>query len=382
MSLNDPVQAPIIETSSRAMSRRGFLAATGGVLAAGALGSAGRAAAAMTRGSLAKGGTLNIYTWADYFSQSNLSTYKKQTGTTLNISTYDSNDVLFAKLNSAAGSGFDIVVPTSGWIPIMAQHGLLAKLDHDRIPLGDIEPSLLNKVYDPGNHYSIPKDYGVLGVIYDPVACGGQIKTWQDFLDAGTRKAVSGKIQLSASGWEVLGIAMWAAGDDWNTQNTTLINKAGATMKGFAKHVKEFSGFDVNGIVNGSIVLSQCDQSIGRQALLQNSKLRWVVPGPTSELWVDNYAITAHAPDPNQAYSFLNFQLQPAHQIADTEFIGYPTALPNLRGRLPRSTKLITQIFGGPGVDLDKLVSFIVHPSVQGLYESLETEIQAAASGG
>jgi spermidine/putrescine transport system substrate-binding protein len=370
------------------MTRAKFLAASGGALAAGLLAACGSSSSSSSSttashsaaaSEVAKGGTLNLYTWPDYFSTKNLSAYKQQTGTTINISTYDSDDVLFAKLNSAGGSSFDIAIPSSSWILTLANHGLLAKLDHTRIPLQYVSPALLNKVYDPGNVYSIPKDYGVEGVVYDPVAVGGTIKTWQDFLDAGDKPGVSGKVQLSTSAWEVVGIPMWAADEDWNTQDTATIKRAGEIMKAWAKNVKEFNGFDTTGPVQGTIALTQCDQSVGRQCLLQNSKLKWVLPGPTAELWVDNYAITAHAPDVDQAYSFINFQLQPAHQVIDTQFIGYPTTLPNLRAKLPANLRLSDIVFGGTNVPLDKLQEFVVHPATLQLYETLGTEIQAAA---
>ncbi len=34
-----------------------------------------------------------------------------------------------------------------------------------------------------------------------------------------------------------------------------------------------------------------CDQSVARQVLLQKPNFKFVVPGPHSELWVDNYTI-------------------------------------------------------------------------------------------
>ena len=55
---------------------------------------------------------LNIYSWPDYFSTDDLAAYAKKTGVTPNIATYDSNDTMFAKLNSPAGAGFDIVIPS------------------------------------------------------------------------------------------------------------------------------------------------------------------------------------------------------------------------------------------------------------------------------
>lgn len=371
----------VVSGHEGSLSTRGeFLRKTAGA-GAGAvlLGSLGTGAA-FARSRHAAGGTLNIYSWPNYFSARNLKAFKAQSGATINISTYEASDILFAKLNTAAGAGFDLAVPTGGWIPEMVSKGLVQKLDHSRIPFKYIDKSLLNKVYDPGNVYSIPKDYGVSGVVYDPVAIGGKIKTWRDFFDAGAKPGVSGKVQMAASAYDVIGPGVWADGGDWNSTNPKVIEAGASRVKAFAKNVKEFSGFDSDGIVNGSIVLSYCDQSLARTVLSQKPKLKWVVPGPISELWVDSYVITKTAPDLDNAYKFLNFQLQPAHQISDTEFIGYPTVLPGLRSKLAKNTKLVDMIFGGKGLDLDKLTSFVLKPQTTGLYEKLFEEIKAAAT--
>jgi spermidine/putrescine transport system substrate-binding protein len=350
---------------------------------------AGAGAGALLYGSLGAGPafarsdatTLNVYSWPNYFSAANLKAFKKKTGTSLNISTYEASDTLFAKLNTAAGAGFDLAVPTGGWIPEMVSKGLLQKLDHGKLSFKNIDKKLLNKIYDKGNEYSIPKDYGVAGVVYDPAAIGGSIKTWSDFFDAGAKPGVSGKVQMAASAYDVIGPAIWADNGDWNTTNTKVIKDGAARAKDFAKHVKEFSGFDSDALVKGTIVLSYCDQALARTAITQNPKLKWVVPGPISELWVDSYVITKKAPNVDAAYAFLNFQLEPAHQIADTEFLGYPTVLPNLRSKLAKNTKQVDLIFGGKGVNLDKLTSFVLKPQTTGLYTQLFNEIKAAATG-
>ncbi len=150
-------------------------------------------------------GQLNIYSWPDYFSTDDLAAYAKKTGVTPNIATYDSNDTMFAKLNSPAGAGFDIVIPSSEWIKQLSEKGLLEEIDHSKLNLGALDPHLLNRDYDPGNKYSIPKDWGLLGVVYDPEAVGGEIATWDDFFRAGEKPGVSGKIRLSSSGWETIG---------------------------------------------------------------------------------------------------------------------------------------------------------------------------------
>ncbi|WP_210491430.1 spermidine/putrescine ABC transporter substrate-binding protein [Patulibacter sp. SYSU D01012] len=372
-------------------TRRSFLAATGVAGAAAFLaacgGDDGGATSTRTGGAAASGGTglvkggeLNVYSWPDYFAKENLAAYRKATGTKLNVTTYADNDTLFAKLNAAGGSGYDLVIPSSGYVQQLAGRGKLEKLDHARLPLDTLDPSLLDKEYDPGNAYSVPKDWGVLGVVYDPAAVGGRIATWQDVLDAGAKPGVSGKVRLGSSGYQTVGVALWAGGGRVNTTDEAEIRRAGDTMKGFVRHVKTFDAFDADAVAKGTIVLSTCNQSQARNAILQNPKLEFVIPGPRSELWVDCYAIPAGAPNQAQAYSFLNFLLQPKRQVTDTEFIGYPAALKGLEQRLPRSTKERDLIFGGKDADLDALETYVVNPKTAQLYSDLQSELQAAAA--
>lgn len=379
-------QGPIF---GRTGTRRSFLAATGVAGAAAFLAACGSdaksgstATTTATGGGtgLVKGGELNVYTWPDYFSKQNLAAYRKATGTDLRISTYSDNDTLFAKLNAANGSGYDIVIPSSGYVQQLAQRGKLEKLDHERIPFDTLDPSLLDKEYDPGNTYSIPKDWGVLGVVYDPAAVGGTIKTWQDVLDAGAKPGVSGKVRLSDSGWESIGMAIWAAGQKINTPDENVIRQGAEVLKGFAKHVKTFEAYDADALAKGTIVLSQCNQAQARNAILQNPKLRFVIPGPSSELWVDAYAIPAGAPNLDQAYSFLDFLLEPKRQVIDTKYIGYPAALEGLEQLLPKDTKERELIFGGKDANLDALETYVVNPKTAQLYSDLQSEIQAAAA--
>ena len=133
-------------TSTRAQFLRTAAGVGAGALLLGSLG----AGPAFARGRSAASGTLNVYSWPNYFSAGNLKAFKKQTGTSLNISTYEASDVLFAKLNTAAGAGFDIAVPTGGWIPEMVSKGLLQEIDHSKVSFKNIDKNLLNKVYDKG----------------------------------------------------------------------------------------------------------------------------------------------------------------------------------------------------------------------------------------
>lgn len=365
-----------IHMSGGVMSRRSLLALLGVTPAALALSSLLPDAAAR-----AAARELNIYSWPDYFSAGNLADYAKKTGVTPNVTTYDSNETMFAKLNSPAGTGFDLVIPSSSWVKQLADKGLLQEIDHSRLNLAALDQSLLNRDYDPGNRYSIPKDWGLLGVIYDPDAVGGTIETWEDFFRAGAKPGVSGRVRLSDTGWETIGPQLWIEGKNWNTATSEDIRAAGEKLKAFAPHVKTFSGLDPNQIANGAIVLATTNNGTARAAIALNPRLRWVVPGPFSELWVDNYAIPKGAPNLDQVYDFLAYQLQPAVQIEETGYIGFPAALAGLKEKLPADTKNVDLIFGGKDLDFTKLTSFVVNPETIGTYLQVQNEIQAAAGG-
>src|SRR4051812_22594376 len=56
--------------------------------------------------------TVNVYNWSDYIDPTVLEDFTKTTGIAVRYDTFDSNDVLEAKV-LAGRSGYDVVVPTA-----------------------------------------------------------------------------------------------------------------------------------------------------------------------------------------------------------------------------------------------------------------------------
>jgi spermidine/putrescine transport system substrate-binding protein len=359
-----------------ALSRKQFLAGMGATAAAAFFASGSGTASARVRARTAAGGSLNIYTWPNYFSKTNLSGFMKSTGIKISQSSYESNDAMFAKLAATNGkSGFDMAIPTSGWIKVMAEKGLLQEIDHSKVPFKNIDPQLLDKNFDPKNKYSVPKDYGYNGVVYDSTVLK-EPRTWADVMEMAKGPA-SGKFAMGID-YETISNGLWALGYSMNDINKAHLNKAASLMKSVAPHVKSFDSWDISGCANGTVSMMTCDQSVARQVLLQNKKFKFVVPGPHSELWVDNYTLLNNAANTDEAYSFINYQLKPASQVADTEFIGYPTVLKGLEGKIPASTKFKSVIFI-PKKVYGTLETYVVNEDVQGYVEDLANQVQAAA---
>jgi spermidine/putrescine transport system substrate-binding protein len=361
----------------KSVSRKQFLIGMGASASAAFLASGAAPALASRRAVAASAGTLDIYTWPNYFSSANLTNFKKQTGIAITQSSYESNDAMFAKLAATNGnSGFDMAIPTSGWINVMAAKGLLQEIDHSKVPFANINPQLLNKSFDPHNKYSVPKDYGYNGVVYDSTVITTAPKTWMDVIDL-AKTTASGKFAMGID-YETISTGLWALGYSMNDTDKAHLDHAATLMKSVAPHVKSFNSWDITGCANGTVAMMTCDQSVARQVLLQDKKFKFVVPGPHSELWVDNYTILTNAAHTSAAYSFIDFQLKPSSQVTDTEFIGYPTVLKGLEAKLPASTKLKDVIFIPPKV-YETLETYIVRSDLQGYVEDLSTQVQAAA---
>ena len=74
---------------------------------------------------------------------------------------FGSNDEILAKLR-AGGSKYDVISPTGYAVKTMADLGLIMPLTHELIPnLKNLSPAFTKTDYDPGNKYSVPKDYGI-----------------------------------------------------------------------------------------------------------------------------------------------------------------------------------------------------------------------------
>src|SRR5690242_19012866 len=132
------------------------------VLALFALGALSVAAAGQER-------TVDFYNWSDYIAPGVLEDFTKETGIEVKYDTFDSNDLLEAKL-LAGRSGYDLVVPTAYFLERQIKAGVFQKLDKSKLPnLGNAWDEIAKRlaVYDPGNQYAVNYMWGTIGIGYN-----------------------------------------------------------------------------------------------------------------------------------------------------------------------------------------------------------------------
>ena len=285
-------------------------------------------------------GTLSMYTWGDYNDPDLIGALAEtDVGVSMKVDYYPSNEDLITKLSAANGnSGFDIVVPTGPFIPQMIQKGLLEKLDLSKLPnISNVDPSYLSREWDPCNEYSVCKNWGSTGWIYNFVEIGREINTWNDFLDVCMNEA-SGNCSVLDAAANVTGPYFWANGINWTTEAVEDLDACEAFLVDeLASHIKAFDSYPSTKLAEGAYTCSMAWNGDARQAFVRIADAggnpddwKWGLGAPATELWMDNYCIPTGAPNSDAAHAWINWLLTPEISIRDLNYHGYHSGMQNI----------------------------------------------------
>lgn len=271
--------------------------------------------------------TLVIYNWTEYLPRQVISRFTKETGIQVKLSTYDSNEAMYAKVKTVKGQGYDLIVPSTYFIDRMRREGLLQKIDKARLSnLGNLDPRLLNQPYDPNNEYSIPYLWGVTGVAVNAKAVDPQkIIAWTDLWDP----AYKNKVLLLNDMREVFSLGLKVLGYSINSTDETQISAAYEKLTGLLPNVRVFNADSPkSSFLAREVVLGMDWNGDAYQANQENPAIQFIYPKEGVALWLDSMAIPAGAANVEGAHKFIDFVLRPDIAKIITEEVGYTS--PNL----------------------------------------------------
>lgn len=327
--MNEPIRVLVPKALAKSVSRRTFLSGTAALGAGALLAACSKSASG---GGSSSSGALNIYTWGEYDDPAVLKDFTSAKGPAITLDSYGSNPEMIAKLSAAKGtSGYDICVPTHSSIQQMATGGLLTELDHTKLPnMKNLNAKVVNTPFDPGNKYSVCKDWGSTGYVYDTTVIKRDLTSWADFLDAAQKEA-SGSMSLLEDQGEVAFTYFYANGIDPNTTDPAHIDAYRSFILGkIAPHVQAFESSTNNSISSSARTLIHCWNGDARLGILGNAepdRYKWVWPSEGANLWQDNWAIVKGAPHEDAAYEFINYVLDPTVSLKELTYIGYNTGI-------------------------------------------------------
>lgn len=122
-------------------------------------------------------GQLNIFNWGNYTSPELIEKFEQEFDIDVTITDYDSNDTALAKLK-AGGHGYDIVVPSGTYVPIFISEGLLMKsMPNQMENFKNMDPRWVDVEFDPGRDYTVPWQWGTVGVTVNTAVYSGDINS-------------------------------------------------------------------------------------------------------------------------------------------------------------------------------------------------------------
>lgn len=270
---------------------------------------------------------LNVYNWAEYMPEGVLEQFTKETGIVINYSVYANNEIMYAKLKTLKGEGYDIAVPSNYFVSRMIREGMLTKLDHAKLShFNNLDPKLLNQAFDPNNHYSIPYSWSSTGIaINTRVIKPGSITQWADLWNPKYKNALLLLDDLR----EVIGMGLVVLGYPLDDTDETHVQKAYEKLKTLLPNVKMFYADSPKTILlQGEVNIAMIWNGEAYMAKAENPDIEFIYPKEGPLVSLDNLVIPIGAKHIDNAHQFINFLLRPEIAKKVSEELGYSS--PNL----------------------------------------------------
>lgn len=280
---------------------------------------------------------VRVYNWSDYIDESLLEKFETETGIELIYDVFDSNEVLETKL-LAGGSGYDVVVPTGDFLQRQITAGAFQKLDFSALPnstnLWDLIKDRTEQ-YDPDNAYSINYMWGTTGIgvnvgkVTEILGEDAPIGSLELILNPENMEKLAecGVYMLDAP-TEVIPAALAYLGEDPNSFDTDVINRAGDVLLGVRPYIQKFHSSEyINALANGDICVAfgwsgDILQARDRADEAGNGvEIAYNAPSEGALMWFDQMAIPVDAPNPDAAHKFLNFIMDAENMAAASNYV-------------------------------------------------------------
>jgi putrescine transport system substrate-binding protein len=269
---------------------------------------------------------VNVYNWADYIGSETLADFERETGIRVNYDTYESSEIVEAKLLTG-GTGYDVVVHGGQYAARLIPIGVFRPLDRRLLTSWkSLDPKVLAILenYDPGNVFAVPYMWGSTGFAYNvdlvkqrlpdaPLESGAVI-----FDPTVISKLADCGVSFLDSPTDVMPMALVYLGYDANTTDPDELRAAEAMLLSVRPYVKYFSSARIlNDLPNREVCVAMSwsgEYALARERAAEAGvkiNLAYTVPAEGSVFWFDGFFIPADAPHPENAHRFIDFILRP-----------------------------------------------------------------------
>ncbi len=270
---------------------------------------------------------VTVYMYSEYIDPVMIKEFEKLTGQKCKIDVYENSEEMLAKVQQGGGDRqYDVIVVSDAHVPTLVKLGLVQKLDKGQLPNAkNVDAQFANPPFDPGMVYSLPYQWGTVGLIYNKEKVKGEL-SWDLVFDAAKQP---GPFILMDSMRDTLGIGLRYKGFSMNSTNPAEIKAASDAILQ-AKQSGKCLGFEggvggKNRVQAGEATLAVVYNGDAIRATTEDKKLGFAVPKEGGIIWVDVMLIPSKAPNPAGGLAFMNYILDAKAGAQLSNFNKYPT---------------------------------------------------------
>lgn len=267
---------------------------------------------------------LNLYNWADYVAPGALKRFQEETGIRVNYDTFDSAEVLDAKLLTG-GSGYDVVFPASSGLGRAIQAKAVQPVG-SLGNAGNLDPEMLAKLafIDPGNRFGVPYTWGTVGLGINRQAVEQRLPgVALDSLDLLFKPEYASKLKdcgiaVLDSPQEVVAIALNYLGKKPYGGNPDDLQAVKALLAELQPNLRYVAtARHIDDLAKGEICLAltytgDAGMAAARAGEAQQPfEVLYRIPREGTLIWFDTMAIPVDAPHPEAARAFIDYMLKP-----------------------------------------------------------------------
>lgn len=286
-------------------------------------------------------GTLNVYNWANYIGETTLEDFQAKTGISVNYDNFASLEELAAKM-LAGSTGYDVVFQAGMDAPPLLRANVYSELDRSKLPSwGNLDPTILKIVdgWDKGNTHGVPYMWGSVGMTYnvDLVKARLPDADMQSldilFKPENAAKLADCGISILDSPTNIMLMALKYLGKNPDVATEADYRAAAELFKPIRQYIRTFDNSNfLNALPNKElcVVNSWSGDYATASARAKEAgidiNLAYYVPKSGSPAWCDLMCIPNDSQNKDNAYTFLEYMLQPEVIAKCTKATNYANA--------------------------------------------------------